>query len=98
MVRVLRQCTFSLTRCARCTGVACRRITSLLAAWQFATLVADVVPRSTVERVVPHDLIRSAYLSAYDADDSEATQYFDEGETAGDTLARDELRDSMMET
>ena len=34
---------------------------------QFAAHVGEAVPRSSIERVLPYDLIRSAYLSAYEA-------------------------------
>jgi hypothetical protein len=74
--------------------VMCIPVLNTLRTLQFATLVADVVPRSAIERIIPYDLIRSAYLAAYEPEDGAAALYFDEASEASG--GRDELRDSIV--
>ena len=67
---------------------------------KFVTLVADVVPRSAVERIIPYDLIRSAYISAHEAapanaDEESVVGGFSKGEMSSGR-EHDALRDSIM--
>ena len=61
-------------------GVCMRACIRTLPVLQFAEHVGEVVPRSSIEQVLPYDLIRSAYLAAY-----EASQFgtLDQGTDAG---------------
>jgi hypothetical protein len=51
---------------------------------QFAEHVGEVVPRSSIEQVLPYDLIRSAYLAAYEGEGEGAV---DHGTDGADTPA-----------
>eukprot|EP01048_Picozoa_sp_COSAG05_P001871 COSAG05_NODE_68_length_22188_cov_8.265019_3_plen_128_part_00 len=69
---------------------------------KFVTLVQDVVPRSAVERIIPYDLIRSAYISAHEAaptnvDEESVVGAFSQGEISSGRRDIDPLRDSMMD-
>jgi hypothetical protein len=51
---------------------------------QFLEHVGEIVPRSSIEKVLPYDMIRSAYLAAYEASRFGA---LDQGTDGADTPA-----------
>lgn len=74
-----------VSTCDMQLGVYTRACMRTLPVLQFAEHLGEVVPRSSIEQVLPYDLIRSAYLAAYEASQFGALDQGTDG--GGDTPA-----------